>query len=1106
MDENLKNGAEAPEQAIAPGEKVILADLEQEMKRRFLEYSVSVLVARALPDVRDGLKPVHRRILYTMHENNLTPDKAYRKCADTVGTVLGRYHPHGDASVYDAMVRMAQDFSLRYPLIDGHGNFGSIDGHPAAAYRYTESRMNRMSLDMLVDIDKNTVDFVPNYDDRLKEPVVLPSRFPNLLVNGSSGIAVGMATNIPPHNLCEVVDAICMLIDNPEADLPELMEHIKGPDFPTGGVIMGRAGIRAAYATGRGRITVRARTEITEETGGHFRITVTEIPYMVRKLDLVKNIVELVDEKRIEGIRDVVDYSNRNGMRIVIELKKDANPQIVLNHLYRYTQMQTTFGAIMLALVNGEPRVLTLKQMLEEYIKYQVEVITRRTQYELKKAQEKAHIWEALKVAVDFIDEVINIIRKSPDQAGAKAALCDRFGFDDVQADAIVKMRLGQLSGLGRQEIEDELNALHAKIAGYLDLLADEVKIRAVVKEECLRMRDKYGDERRTDISIISGEMDIEDLIPVEESVLTMTRLGYIKRMAADVYKAQHRGGRGITGMTTRDEDVTETLFRCSSHDMVLFFTSTGRVYRLKGYEVPEGSRTAKGMNIVNLLPLEQGEKVTAMIPVNEFLDDQYLTLLTRQGIIKRTRLSAYSNARKSGLIAIDLDEGDSLVGVAVTDGYQDMLVATKKGMAIRFSEANARVIGRTARGVKALNLAADDEVIALVTLEPGKMLLTVTETGYGRLSYYDNYRLQGRGGKGLTNYHTEKFGDVAAVIAIDPEQEDIMLISTDGIVIRMHASDIRVCNRPSKGVRVMRLDEGVRIVSLVTTTRAADDEEELAKPEDTGDADEGAEDTPSDRDNTLKVLAIGNSFSLDSMDQLWKMFHSTGYESVVLGNLVIGGCYLDKHYDNIVNDIAAYEYWYNDNNRWVVTENANLLEKLKSEDWDIISIQQVSQDSGRPETFGNLQNIIDFLKANEIGNAKIYWNMTWAYQQDTEHGGFANYNKDQMTMYNAIVNTVQTTILPNEQISGLFAPGTTIQNLRTALGDILTRDGFHLSLDIGRYAAALTWYCTITGNKASTVKWMPADTSEAITPYLDVIHAAVDAALANPYEITDLS
>ncbi|MBQ1211137.1 MAG: DNA gyrase subunit A [Clostridia bacterium] len=832
------------EEAAVMGDKLILADLEQEMKRRFLEYSVSVLVARALPDVRDGLKPVHRRILYTMHENNLTPDKAYRKCADTVGTVLGRYHPHGDASVYDAMVRMAQDFSLRYPLIDGHGNFGSIDGHPAAAYRYTESRMNKMSLDMLVDIDKNTVDFAPNYDDRLKEPTVLPSRFPNLLVNGSSGIAVGMATNIPPHNLCEVVDAICLLIDNPDAELADLMEHIKGPDFPTGGVIMGRAGIRAAYATGRGRICVRARTEITEESNGRFRITVTEIPYMVRKLDLVKNISELVDEKRIEGIADVVDYSNRNGMRIVIELKKDANPQIVLNHLYRYTQMQTTFGAIMLALVNGEPRVLSLKQMLEEYIKYQVEVITRRTQFELKKAQEKAHIWEALKVAVDFIDEVINIIRKSPDQPSAKAALCERFEFDDVQADAIVKMRLGQLSGLGRQEIEEELDALLKKIAGFEELLSSETNIRAVVKEECLRMRDKYGDERRTDISIISGEMDIEDLIPVEESVLTMTRLGYIKRMAADVYKAQHRGGRGITGMTTRDEDVTETLFRCSSHDTVMFFTSTGRVYRLKGYEVPEGSRTAKGMNIVNLLPLESGEKVTAMIPVNEFLDEQYLTLLTRNGIIKRTRLSAYANARKSGLIAIDLDEGDSLVGVAVTDGYQDMLVATKKGMAIRFSETNARVIGRTARGVKALNLAADDEVIALVTLEPGKMLLTVTETGYGRLSSYDNYRLQGRGGKGLTNYHVGKFGDVAAVVAIDPEQEDIMLISTDGIVIRMHAADIRVCNRPSKGVRVMRLGEGVRIVSLVTTNRAADDEEELAKPEDTGDADEGAEET----------------------------------------------------------------------------------------------------------------------------------------------------------------------------------------------------------------------------------------------------------------------
>ena len=844
MDENMMKDTTVSEEAAVMGDKLILADLEQEMKRRFLEYSVSVLVARALPDVRDGLKPVHRRILYTMHENNLTPDKAYRKCADTVGTVLGRYHPHGDASVYDAMVRMAQDFSLRYPLIDGHGNFGSIDGHPAAAYRYTESRMNKMSLDMLVDIDKNTVDFAPNYDDRLKEPTVLPSRFPNLLVNGSSGIAVGMATNIPPHNLCEVVDAICLLIDNPDAELADLMEHIKGPDFPTGGVIMGRAGIRAAYATGRGRICVRARTEITEESNGRFRITVTEIPYMVRKLDLVKNISELVDEKRIEGIADVVDYSNRNGMRIVIELKKDANPQIVLNHLYRYTQMQTTFGAIMLALVNGEPRVLSLKQMLEEYIKYQVEVITRRTQFELKKAQEKAHIWEALKVAVDFIDEVINIIRKSPDQPSAKAALCERFEFDDVQADAIVKMRLGQLSGLGRQEIEEELDALLKKIAGFEELLSSETNIRAVVKEECLRMRDKYGDERRTDISIISGEMDIEDLIPVEESVLTMTRLGYIKRMAADVYKAQHRGGRGITGMTTRDEDVTETLFRCSSHDTVMFFTSTGRVYRLKGYEVPEGSRTAKGMNIVNLLPLESGEKVTAMIPVNEFLDEQYLTLLTRNGIIKRTRLSAYANARKSGLIAIDLDEGDSLVGVAVTDGYQDMLVATKKGMAIRFSETNARVIGRTARGVKALNLAADDEVIALVTLEPGKMLLTVTETGYGRLSSYDNYRLQGRGGKGLTNYHVGKFGDVAAVVAIDPEQEDIMLISTDGIVIRMHASDIRVCNRPSKGVRVMRLGEGVRIVSLVTTNRAADDEEELAKPEDTGDADEGAEET----------------------------------------------------------------------------------------------------------------------------------------------------------------------------------------------------------------------------------------------------------------------
>ena len=671
------------EEQLQSGGKLISVDLEKEMKKSFLEYSMSVIVARALPDVRDGLKPVHRRILYTMHENSLTPDKAYRKCADTVGSVLGRYHPHGDASVYDAMVRMAQDFSLRYPLIDGHGNFGSVDGHPAAAYRYTEARMSRMTLDMLVDIDKDTVDFDSNYDDRLKEPRVLPSRFPNLLVNGSTGIAVGMATNIPPHNLCEVIDAICLLLDNPEASIPEIMEHIKGPDFPTGGVIMGYAGMRAAYATGRGRIIVRARTEIEETSNGRFRIVISEIPYQVNKLNLVKSIIELADDKRVEGIHDVVDYSSREGMRVVIDLKRDANPQVVLNQLFAYTQMQITFGVIMLALVDGVPRVLNLKQMLEEYIKFQCEVITRRTLFDLHKAQEKAHIWEALKTACDFIDEVINIIRSSEDVPLAKSRLMERFAFDDIQADAIVKMRLGQLAGLERQKIEDELNALLQKIAELEDILAHDSKIKAIVREECLKMRDKYGDERRTSISPVSGEVDIEDLIPVEESVLTLTRFGYIKRQAADVYKSQRRGGRGIMGMATRDEDVTETMFLCSSHDYVMFFTSAGRVYRLKCYEVPEGSRTSKGMNIVNLLPLTENEKVTAMIHVSEFEGDSYLCMVTRKGIIKRTRLDAYSNARKGGLIAIDLDEGDELAWVQLTDGYQKLMVATRLGMAI---------------------------------------------------------------------------------------------------------------------------------------------------------------------------------------------------------------------------------------------------------------------------------------------------------------------------------------------------------------------------------------------------------------------------------------
>ena len=822
MDENKDLQANSQEEIDQPSSKLITVDLEKEMKKSFLEYSMSVIVARALPDVRDGLKPVHRRILYTMHENNLTPDKAYRKCADTVGTVLGRYHPHGDASVYDAMVRMAQDFSLRYPLVDGHGNFGSIDGHPAAAYRYTEARMSKMSLDMLADIEKETVDFTPNYDDRLKEPVVLPSRFPNLLVNGSSGIAVGMATNIPSHNLCEVVDAICLLIDNPEAELPQIMDCIKGPDFPTGGIIMGYSGIRAAYATGRGRLIVRARTEIEEHGNDRYRIVITEIPYQVNKLTLVKSIIDLVDEKRIEGIHDVVDHSSREGMRVVIDLKRDANPQVVLNQLFAFTQMQVTFGAIMLALVDGVPRVLSLKQMLEEYIRFQVEVITRRTLYDLRKAKERAHIVEALKVACDFIDEVIEIIRSSPDIPESKARLMARFGFDDVQAQAIVQMRLGQLAGLERQKIEEELEALRVRIAEMEAILADEGKIKAIVKEECLKMRDKYGDERRTSISMVSGEVDIEDLIPVEDCVLTLTRLGYIKRQAADVYKAQRRGGRGIMGMATRDEDVTETMFLCSSHDYVMFFTSAGRVYRLKCYEVPEGSRTSKGMNIVNLLPLAPEEKVTAMIHVSEFEGDSYLCMVTRQGIIKRTRLDAYANARKNGLIAIDLDEGDELAWVQVTDGYQKLLVATRKGMAICFDENDARVVGRTARGVKALTLQEGDEVVGMVVCKDTGTLLTVTETGYGRRSDLSDYRIQSRGGKGLTNYHTEEFGDVAAIQMVE-EDDDIILISSDGIIIRMAAEEVRFCRRPAKGVRVMRMEESARIVSLV---RAPHEEE----------------------------------------------------------------------------------------------------------------------------------------------------------------------------------------------------------------------------------------------------------------------------------------
>ncbi len=817
---------------IFENSRIIPVDLEKEMKKSFLDYSMSVIVSRALPDVRDGLKPVHRRILYTMFENNLAPNKAYRKCADTVGTVLGRYHPHGDASVYDALVRLAQDFSMRYMLVDGHGNFGSVDGDPPAAYRYTESRMSPLSVEMLRDIEKETVDFAPNYDDRLKEPTVLPCRFPNLLVNGSTGIAVGMATNIPPHNMGEVIDGMCCLIDNPEASLEDLMEHIKGPDFPTGGIIMGRAGIRAAYATGRGRITVRARAEIEEEKNGRFNIVVTEIPYQVNKARLIENIADLVKEKRIEGIANVDDHSDRDGMHIVITVKRDASPQIVLNQLYSYTQMQTTFGVIMLAIVNGEPKTLTLKQCLEEYIQHQEQVITRRTQFDLRKAEERAHILEALKIAVDNIDEIIAIIRSSKDRSTARARMTERFGLDDVQTQAIVQMPLGNLTGLERQKLEDELAAIEAKVEDLKDILANHSRLMGIIKDEAMEIRKKYSDPRRTEIAAITGEVDIEDLIPREDCVLTLTDLGYVKRQPTDTYRLQRRGGRGISGMSRREEDAASEMFVINSHDYVLFFTNQGRVYRLKCYEIPEGSRTSKGMNIVNLLPLGGDERVTSMIRVPEFDEESFLVMVTRRGTIKRTELSAFRSVRKGGLIALTLEEGDELAWVRLTSGNDQLIVATRGGMAIRFQETDVRAMGRTARGVRAVHLKEQDEVIGMSTVREGGLVLTVSETGYGRLSPLEDYRIQSRGGKGITNYHTQRYGQVAGIKIVDPE-DDVILISSDGIIIRIQASSIRLCARPSKGVRVMKLAEGSHVVTLARTAHEEEEETDALPEED---------------------------------------------------------------------------------------------------------------------------------------------------------------------------------------------------------------------------------------------------------------------------------
>lgn len=832
-NENMENG-------VFNHGRIRDVDVKEEMKSSFLDYSMSVIISRALPDVRDGLKPVHRRILYTMYEKGLDPNKPYHKCADTVGAVLGAYHPHGDASVYDALVRLAQDFSMRYMLVDGHGNFGSVDGDPPAAYRYTEARMSKISCEMLTDIDKKTVDFQPNFDDRLEEPTVLPSRFPNLLVNGSDGIAVGMATKIPPHNLGETIDAACALIDNPDIDLAGLMDYMPGPDFPTGGIIMGRSGIRATYATGRGKITVRAKTEIVEAKNGRYKIIVTELPYQVNKARLIEYIADLVKDKRIDGISNIEDHSDRQGMHIEIDVKREASASIVLNNLFNLTQLQTTFGAIMLAIVDGVPKILNLKEMLTEYVNFQQEIIRRRTEFDLKKAKDREHILEGLKVAIDFIDEVISIIRNSKDQATAKVNLMERFGLDDVQAQAIVQMRLGQLTNMERTKIEDEIAALKTKIEEYNAILADEGRQREIIKEELIVIRNKFADPRRTEICAVNGEVDIEDLIPNQECVLTLTQFGYVKRLAVDTYKIQNRGGRGVSGMSRREEDVATEMFVINSHDYVLFFTDKGRVYRLKCYEVPEGSRQSKGMNIANLLPIAADEKVTSMIRVPEFDEEKYLVMVTKQGIIKRISLNAYNTARKGGLIALELNEGDELAWVRLTDGNQQVIVATKNGLAIRFEEINVRPMGRQARGVKAISLREGDCVVGMCVVANDDLILTASETGFGRISNVSDYRLQSRGGKGITNYHTEKYGNVAAVSAVKLD-EDIIIISQEGVIIRIAADTVRICNRPSKGVTLMRIGENDKVV---TVARAPHEDSESEKTEETAEEETSEENT----------------------------------------------------------------------------------------------------------------------------------------------------------------------------------------------------------------------------------------------------------------------
>ena len=812
-----------PEDIMFPEQTIVQSELVQEMKSSYIDYAMSVIVGRALPDVRDGLKPVHRRILYAMYEDGLTSDKPFKKSATCVGDVLGRYHPHGDASVYDAMVRLAQDFSMRYMLVDGHGNFGSVDGDPPAAYRYTEARMSKLCNEMLRDIDKDTVNWDPNFDESRKEPRVLPSRFPNLLVNGSSGIAVGMATNIPPHNLREVIDACVCILDNPEADLLDLMDHIQGPDFPTRGIIMGRSGIRAAYSTGRGKITVRARTELEEFGQNRQRIIVTELPYQVNKRQLIAAMADQVRDKRLEGISDIRDETDRNGMRIVIELKKDANAQVVLNRLFAQTQMQTTFGVTMLALVNNQtqPKILSLRHMLDEYLAFQEEIITRRTQYDLKKALERQHVLEGLLIAEENIDDVIKTIRESYDDA--KERLMAKFNLSEIQAQVVLDMQLKRLQGLEREKLQNEYDELEKRIEYYRELLSNEEMLKGVLKDELIAIRDKYGDDRRTEIQDVEDEIDIEDLIEEEQCVFTLSHAGYIKRVPASTYRAQRRGGRGVTGQTLKEEDFVESVFSASTHDYILFFTSLGKVHRKKGYQIPEAGRTAKGTNIVNILPLEPGETVTAGITVHEF-DDDNLMFVTRQGTVKRVLLSSLNTARKAGIRALTLNEGDELIAVMKTNGENNILLATRNGLAICFNETDVRVMGRDAAGVKGITLTDGDEVVGAGIAEEGKQLLTVTELGYGKRTELTEYmrldengarRPQQRGGKGLKNYNiTAKTGRIAGVAIVSGE-DDVMLIENGGVLIRMAASGINVYKRDTQGVILMRVEEGNRVISI---------------------------------------------------------------------------------------------------------------------------------------------------------------------------------------------------------------------------------------------------------------------------------------------------